>query len=112
MSDVALSPSGRWILRVFFTLVVLFLYAPIVILLIFSFNKSPVPTFPLSGFTFHWYREFVSNGEPAARSRRARSSPRSRASAPSSSASSPRSRSPAGASAARRPSRRSCSSRS
>jgi spermidine/putrescine transport system permease protein len=34
-----------------------------VILLIFSFNSSPVPTFPLSGFTFHWYREFISNGE-------------------------------------------------
>jgi spermidine/putrescine transport system permease protein len=63
MSDVALSPSGRWILRAFFFLVVLFLYAPIVILLLFSFNSSPIPTFPLSGFTFHWYREFSSNGE-------------------------------------------------
>ena len=61
--DVALSRSGAWVLRAFFCLVVLFLYAPIVILLIFSFNDSAVPTFPLSGFTFHWYREFVSNAE-------------------------------------------------
>ena len=49
--DVALSKNGAWILRVFFFLVVVFLYAPIVILLIFSFNDSDLPTFPLSGFT-------------------------------------------------------------
>jgi spermidine/putrescine transport system permease protein len=61
--DVALSRNGRWALRVFFGLVVLFLYAPIVILLVFSFNKSSVPAFPLSGFTFHWYREFLANGD-------------------------------------------------
>jgi spermidine/putrescine transport system permease protein len=50
-------------MRVFFFLVVLFLYAPIVILLIFSFNSSAVPAFPLSGFTFHWYHEFLSNSD-------------------------------------------------
>ncbi|HEY6835661.1 MAG TPA: ABC transporter permease [Gaiellaceae bacterium] len=61
--DVALSRTGAWILRAFFFLVVVFLYAPIVILLIFSFNDSAVPTFPLSGFTFHWYHEFIGNGE-------------------------------------------------
>jgi spermidine/putrescine transport system permease protein len=59
--DVALSRTGAWVLRVFFFLVVVFLYAPIVILLIFSFNDSDVPSFPLSGFTFHWYREFLTN---------------------------------------------------
>jgi spermidine/putrescine transport system permease protein len=63
VNDAALSPAGRWVLRGFFALVVLFLYAPIVILLIFSFNKSAIPTFPLSGFTFHWYREFLSNAD-------------------------------------------------
>jgi spermidine/putrescine transport system permease protein len=63
VSDVALSPAGRHLLRAFFVLVVLFLYAPIVILLIFSFNSSAVPSFPLSGFTFQWYREFISNGD-------------------------------------------------
>jgi spermidine/putrescine transport system permease protein len=59
--DVALSRSGAWLLRGFFLLVVAFLYAPIVILLIFSFNDSNIPAFPLSGFTFHWYREFFAN---------------------------------------------------
>jgi spermidine/putrescine transport system permease protein len=61
--DVALSKNGARILRLFFCLVVVFLYAPIVILLIFSFNNSAVPTFPLSGFTFHWYHQFLVNGD-------------------------------------------------
>jgi spermidine/putrescine transport system permease protein len=60
--DVTLSRNGRRAMRVFFGLVVLFLYAPIVILLIFSFNKASVPSFPLSGFTLRWYRDFLHNG--------------------------------------------------
>jgi spermidine/putrescine transport system permease protein len=63
VNDVALSRSGAWIMRAFFCLVVVFLYAPIAILLIFSFNDSAVPTFPLSGFTFHWYHQFLTNSD-------------------------------------------------
>jgi spermidine/putrescine transport system permease protein len=59
--DVALSRNGKWVLRAFFALVVVFLYAPIVMLLIFSFNDSALPAFPLSGFTLRWYREFLAN---------------------------------------------------
>jgi spermidine/putrescine transport system permease protein len=61
--DVALSKNGAWALRVFFAFIVVFLYAPIVILLIFSFNNSEIPSFPLSGFTLHWYREFAANAD-------------------------------------------------
>jgi ABC-type spermidine/putrescine transport system permease subunit II len=61
--DVALSRNGRIALRALFVLVVLFLYLPIAILLIFSFNNSEVPTFPLSGFTLHWYHQFLTNGD-------------------------------------------------
>ena len=61
--DVALSRNGARILRVFFALVVVFLYAPIAVLLVFSFNDSAVPAFPLSGFTFHWYHEFFVNAD-------------------------------------------------
>lgn len=39
----------------------LFLYLPIVVLALFSFNDSPVTTFPLSGFTFGWYEKFLAN---------------------------------------------------
>jgi spermidine/putrescine transport system permease protein len=59
--DVALSTNARRALRVFFGLLVVFLYAPIAILLIFSFNDSELPSFPLSGFTLEWYRQFVNN---------------------------------------------------
>ncbi len=61
--DVALSRNGARLLRAFFALVVVFLYAPILILLIFSFNNSDVPSFPLSGFTLHWYYEFLTNAD-------------------------------------------------
>ena len=61
--DVALSPNGRRLMRVFFALVIVFLYAPIAILLVFSFNRGAVPTFPLSGFTLRWYHEFATNAE-------------------------------------------------
>ena len=63
MDDVALSKNGRRVLAAFFGLLVAFLYAPIVVLLIFSFNDSELPTFPLSGFTTRWYRQFLSNPE-------------------------------------------------
>jgi spermidine/putrescine transport system permease protein len=50
-------------MRAFFALVIVFLYAPIAILLVFSFNNSPVPVFPLSGFTLRWYHDFLTNGD-------------------------------------------------
>ena len=59
--DVALSKNGRRMLAGFFGLLVVFLYAPILILLIFSFNDSELPTFPLSGFTLRWYHQFLTN---------------------------------------------------
>jgi len=61
--DVALSPNGRRLMRLFFALVIVFLYAPIAILLVFSFNSSPVPVFPLTGFTLHWYHDFLTNAD-------------------------------------------------
>jgi spermidine/putrescine transport system permease protein len=61
--DVALSKNGARVLRAFFALIVVFLYAPIVILLIFSFNDAQIPAFPLSGFTLHWYHQFLTNAE-------------------------------------------------
>jgi spermidine/putrescine transport system permease protein len=61
--DVALSKNGGRVLRVFFALVVVFLYAPIAVLVILSFNDAEVPAFPLSGFTTRWYHDFFVNGE-------------------------------------------------
>jgi spermidine/putrescine transport system permease protein len=58
--DAAASKGALRLLRFFFVLLVVFLYAPIVILVIFSFNKGDV-SFPLEGFTLHWYDRFLSN---------------------------------------------------
>ena len=60
MSEIATSRGTRRGLAVFFGLLVVFLYAPIVILAIFSFNSGDV-SFPLAGFTLDWYRRFFSN---------------------------------------------------
>ncbi len=54
MSDVASSRGALWGLRVFFVLLVLFLYLPLTVLVIFSFNSGDV-TFPLEHFTTSWY---------------------------------------------------------
>jgi len=58
----AVSTGGRRGLWAFFALLVVFLYAPIVILIIFSFNDREIVSFPWEGFTFRWYQEFLSNG--------------------------------------------------
>ena len=60
VSDIATSPNTRRGLALFFSLLVVFLYAPIVILAVFSFNDGDV-SFPLAGFTLDWYRRFFSN---------------------------------------------------
>ncbi|MEX1265019.1 MAG: ABC transporter permease [Actinomycetota bacterium] len=60
MTEIATSPGTRRGLTVFFLLLVVFLYAPIVILAVFSFNEGDV-SFPLAGFTLDWYRRFFAN---------------------------------------------------
>ncbi len=51
----------RGFLHVTVALPYLFLYAPLLITLVFSFNDNRVQTFPLTGFTFRWYEELLSN---------------------------------------------------
>jgi spermidine/putrescine transport system permease protein len=59
--DVAASPTGRRTLGAFFVLLAAFLYVPIVILMVFSFNDDRVIAFPLRGFTLEWYDEMLHN---------------------------------------------------
>ena len=61
--DAAASSGGRRGLVLFYALLVLFLYAPIAILMIFSFNDSRLVTFPLAGFTTQWYEQLIQNDE-------------------------------------------------
>ena len=57
----AISKNGRRTLWVAFWFLVVFLYAPIVILIIFSFNDSEIVSFPWVGFTTRWYHDFLAN---------------------------------------------------
>lgn len=43
--------------------VLLFLYMPILVLVVFSFNDNRVTTLPLRGFTWKWYEKFLSNAD-------------------------------------------------
>lgn len=61
--DTTVSKRGRWVLRVFFAFFVVFLYAPLLLLVMFSFNDADVPSFPLSGFTTDAYEQFASNDQ-------------------------------------------------
>lgn len=40
-----------------------FLYLPIVVLIVFSFNDNRSMSLPLRGFTLKWYEKFIANGD-------------------------------------------------
>ena len=61
---------ARVALHSYFLLLVLFLYLPLVVLVIFAFNDNALPTLPLSGFTTHWFRQAFSNSELTGSARR------------------------------------------
>jgi ABC-type spermidine/putrescine transport system permease subunit II len=62
-SDIV-APRGRlvrgaltgWAVFVYF-----FLFAPIILLVLFSFNANSYGTLPITGWTFHWYRAAFSD---------------------------------------------------
>ncbi len=57
----AISRGGRRVLSGIFALLLLFLYAPIAILVVFSFNDRQLVSFPWEGFTLRWYQAFLHN---------------------------------------------------
>ncbi len=61
-----MKPVGRFgtlSLNLYFWGFVAFLFAPLVVLLIFSVNNSMTPTLPLSGFTTKWFHQAFANTE-------------------------------------------------
>jgi spermidine/putrescine transport system permease protein len=60
----------RGLMHSYFLLLVIFLYAPLVVLVIFAFNDSTVPTLPLSGFTTRWFHQAFSNTDLTSSARR------------------------------------------
>ena len=51
----------RWTLRIWFAILVVFLYLPIAFMIIFSFDEGATPGLPITGFTLQWYEEMLGN---------------------------------------------------
>ncbi len=49
-------------LRIYAILYLAFLYAPIILLPLFSFNDGTIIAFPLKGFTFKWFAKMAEDG--------------------------------------------------
>ncbi len=47
--------AGRTLLSTYFGLLLLFLYAPLVVLVIFAFNSGTIPTLPIKSFSTKWF---------------------------------------------------------
>lgn len=50
-------------LRLWTLLVLLFLYTPIIVIVVFSFEKSAFSTLPWSGFTLKWYHQLANSSQ-------------------------------------------------
>jgi spermidine/putrescine transport system permease protein len=59
--NAAVGRLGKVVLGSYFGLMVVFLYVPLVVLVIFAFNDAFIPTLPLSGFTTKWFHAAFSN---------------------------------------------------
>jgi spermidine/putrescine transport system permease protein len=61
--DIATSRNGKRAMTVWFAILVVFLYTPLLLLLVFSFNDNNLPVFPLRGFTTDAYAQLAANDE-------------------------------------------------
>lgn len=52
-----------WTLAAVAALILAFLYLPVVVLVVFSFNDNVVTTLPLRGFTLGWYERMFANAD-------------------------------------------------
>ena len=59
--NAAAGRLGKVILGGYFWLMVVFLYVPLVVLVVFAFNDAYIPALPLSGFTTKWFHAAFSN---------------------------------------------------
>lgn len=63
----ALARTGRWLerrwLHAWVVLVLLFLYTPIVVIMVFSFEQGAFSTLPWSGFTLEWYEALLNDSQ-------------------------------------------------
>ena len=53
--------AAKWALGAYGLLIYVFLFAPIVVLVLLSFNANRYGAFPVTGWTLKWYRAAVSD---------------------------------------------------
>ncbi len=58
----ATSRVGGGLLWTYYVFFICFLFAPLIVLVVFAFNNSTTPTLPLSGFTTKWFGYAFQNG--------------------------------------------------
>jgi spermidine/putrescine transport system permease protein len=54
-------PNGWTLIKLYTFLVYVFMFAPIVVVMILSFNPQQFGSFPMAGFSFKWYAELAGN---------------------------------------------------
>jgi spermidine/putrescine transport system permease protein len=52
-------PLSAWLLRAATVFTYVFLYSPIIVIIVMSFHPDAVMTFPMSGWSLRWYGEFL-----------------------------------------------------
>jgi spermidine/putrescine transport system permease protein len=57
----AVGRTGRAVLSTYFGLLVLFLYAPLIVLLVFAFNSGNIPSLPIKSFSTKWFSSAFSD---------------------------------------------------
>jgi putative spermidine/putrescine transport system permease protein len=58
---VTLGPVAKWLLRGGTALTLVFVYLPLVIIVLYAFNTSRIQTWPLDGFTLDWFGRALDN---------------------------------------------------
>jgi len=57
----AVGRTGRAVLSTYFGLLVVFLYAPLVVLVVFAFNAGNIPSLPIESFSTKWFSSAFSD---------------------------------------------------
>lgn len=57
------SGAAKIVLRVWVVLVVLFLFTPIILILVYAFNASNIQTWPIAGLSLRWFGSAFANEE-------------------------------------------------
>lgn len=52
---------ASWLLKLVSAAIIVFLFAPVFIVIALSFTPEQTPTFPIPGFSLKWYRAFIHN---------------------------------------------------